>query len=87
MMYARAPRPLERPAISASRWALHTVTAKVNDHEIPHRHIVFVQLIEGQAHKLTYGKSITDACINWDTTVTVLRQLAGAVRKRRTHSA
>lgn len=33
---------------------------------------------------LKYGQSITDACINWDTTVTVLDQLAEAVRKRRT---
>lgn len=32
---------------------------------------------------LTYGQSITDACINWDTTVTVLDQLAESVRKRR----
>ena len=33
---------------------------------------------------LTYGQSITDACINWDTTETVLRELAEAVAKRRT---
>ena len=32
---------------------------------------------------LTYGMSITDACINWDTTVDVLKQLAADVRKRR----
>lgn len=32
---------------------------------------------------LTYGQSITDACIDWDDTVKVLRQLAGAVEKRR----
>ena len=32
---------------------------------------------------LTYGQSITDACINWETTETVLDQLAEAVRKRR----
>lgn len=34
--------------------------------------------------ELTYGQSITDACINWDTTDQVLRQLAQAVRERRT---
>jgi 3-deoxy-7-phosphoheptulonate synthase len=33
---------------------------------------------------LTYGQSITDACINWDTTIAVLKQLALDVRKRRT---
>ncbi len=33
---------------------------------------------------LTYGQSITDACIGWDDTESVLRELAGAVEKRRT---
>ncbi|PID46774.1 MAG: 3-deoxy-7-phosphoheptulonate synthase [Proteobacteria bacterium] len=32
---------------------------------------------------LTYGQSITDACIGWDDTDKVLRRLAAAVRKRR----
>lgn len=32
---------------------------------------------------LKKGVSITDACINWDTTVEVLEQLAEAVRARR----
>ncbi|GAA0401276.1 3-deoxy-7-phosphoheptulonate synthase AroG [Cocleimonas flava] len=35
---------------------------------------------------LTYGQSITDACINWDTTEAVLRELAEAVAKRRSLS-
>ncbi len=38
-------------------------------------------LVPGKA--LAYGVSITDACIGWDATVTVLRQLAAAVRERR----
>ena len=33
--------------------------------------------------ELTYGQSITDGCIGWDTTVTALRALAEAVEKRR----
>lgn len=33
--------------------------------------------------ELTYGQSITDACIDWDTTETVLKELAGAVQIRR----
>lgn len=33
--------------------------------------------------ELVYGQSITDACINWDVTETVLRDLAAAVRERR----
>jgi 3-deoxy-7-phosphoheptulonate synthase len=33
---------------------------------------------------LTYGQSITDACLAWSETVPVLRELADAVRARRT---
>ena len=32
---------------------------------------------------LTYGQSITDACIDWDSSVAVLEQLARAVEQRR----
>ena len=32
--------------------------------------------VEGQADKLKYGVSITDACINWDTTVATLQVCA-----------
>ncbi len=45
-------------------------------------------LVEGnQSHeagkKLTYGQSITDACISWDATLPVLEELAQAIRTRR----
>jgi 3-deoxy-7-phosphoheptulonate synthase len=45
-------------------------------------------LVEGnQEHvigkKLSYGQSITDACISWESTVPVLEELAAAVRARR----
>ncbi len=33
--------------------------------------------------ELTYGQSITDACVNWDTTVDMLKKLACAVQARR----
>jgi 3-deoxy-7-phosphoheptulonate synthase len=33
--------------------------------------------------ELTYGQSITDACMSWDATVPVIEGLAEAVRKRR----
>lgn len=36
---------------------------------------------------LERGVSITDACINWETTVEVLEQLADAVRTRREEKA
>ena len=32
---------------------------------------------------LTYGQSITDACLAWSDTVPTLRELADAVRARR----
>jgi 3-deoxy-7-phosphoheptulonate synthase len=32
---------------------------------------------------LSYGVSITDACLGWDDSVAVLDQLAEAVRQRR----
>ena len=36
--------------------------------------------------RLVYGQSITDACIGWDETVTVLQGLATAARERRSRS-
>jgi len=46
-------------------------------------------LVEGRqdlviGKPLTYGQSITDACISWEMTVPILEQLATAVRERRT---
>ena len=45
-------------------------------------------LVEGRQDlvdrsRLVYGQSVTDACIGWETTVPVLRELAAAVRARR----
>jgi len=45
-------------------------------------------LVEGNqslesGEPLVYGKSVTDACIGWEDTETVLRQLADAVKARR----
>ncbi len=37
--------------------------------------------------ELTYGQSITDACIGWDATDGMLRELADAVRQRRGQAA
>ena len=38
-------------------------------------------LVPGQP--LTYGQSITDGCVNWDTTVAILDRLSAAVADRR----
>eukprot|EP00759_Apiculatamorpha_spiralis_P007374 PhF_6_TR1443/c0_g1_i1/m.2564/K01626/E2.5.1.54, aroF, aroG, aroH; 3-deoxy-7-phosphoheptulonate synthase len=32
---------------------------------------------------LVYGKSVTDPCVDWDTTVVMLKRLADAIQKRR----
>ncbi|MGB5278131.1 MAG: 3-deoxy-7-phosphoheptulonate synthase [Gammaproteobacteria bacterium] len=45
-------------------------------------------LVEGRqdvitAQKLTYGQSITDACIAWETTDVLIHELADAVKQRR----
>ena len=42
-------------------------------------------LVPGES--LHYGVSITDACIGWESTVEVLKELAEAVRKRRMRSS
>jgi 3-deoxy-7-phosphoheptulonate synthase len=49
-------------------------------------------LVEGRqdpvpGQKLTYGQSVTDACLGWADTVPVLDQLAAAVRTRRVAEA
>jgi 3-deoxy-7-phosphoheptulonate synthase len=49
-------------------------------------------LVEGRQEiaprdKMTYGQSVTDACIHWDDTVTLLRGLADAVQQRRRRRA
>ena len=43
-------------------------------------------LIEGNqsiTENLTYGQSITDACMNWDDTLNCLNLISEAVEKRR----
>ncbi|WP_066453741.1 3-deoxy-7-phosphoheptulonate synthase AroG [Castellaniella caeni] len=42
-------------------------------------------LVPGRS--LTYGQSITDGCVDWDTSVALLERLAKAVRGRRAHQA
>lgn len=41
------------------------------------------QNLTGDLTSLTYGQSITDACIGWDDTVAILQEVAAAVRARR----
>ncbi|HVT36747.1 MAG TPA: 3-deoxy-7-phosphoheptulonate synthase [Nevskiaceae bacterium] len=49
-------------------------------------------LVEGRQDiaprdQMTYGQSVTDACIHWDDTAELLRNLAGAVEQRRVQLA
>jgi 3-deoxy-7-phosphoheptulonate synthase len=37
------------------------------------------RLVLGRADELTYGQSVTDGCLDWDTTVSVLRGVAGPI--------
>jgi 3-deoxy-7-phosphoheptulonate synthase len=53
------------------------VGAMIESHINPGRQ----DLLPGQ--RLAYGVSITDACIGWDASVSLLRDLAEAVRRRR----
>jgi len=39
------------------------------------------------AEELTYGQSITDACMSWDVTVPIVEELAASVRARRSAGA
>jgi 3-deoxy-7-phosphoheptulonate synthase len=39
------------------------------------------KIVPGQP--LVYGQSVTDACIDWNETKTLLAELASAVRNRR----
>jgi 3-deoxy-7-phosphoheptulonate synthase len=43
------------------------------------------EVVDGQP--LTYGQSITDACLSWDDTLPLLKGLAKAVQKRREQKA
>jgi len=45
------------------------------------------QDVEDDRDALTYGQSITDACISWDQTAPVMYELAEAVRQRREKKA
>jgi 3-deoxy-7-phosphoheptulonate synthase len=37
----------------------------------------------GSGLPLVYGQSITDGCLDWESTEPLLKELAGAVRQRR----
>jgi 3-deoxy-7-phosphoheptulonate synthase len=46
-------------------------------------HLIAGQQTHVAGQPLTYGQSITDACMSWEMTEPVLEDLARAVQKRR----
>ena len=70
----------------------HSVSEQIetSSHRYIHGVMIESNLVAGSqslvnGKTLVYGQSITDACIDWPETQTLLRELAGAVRKRRAH--
>ncbi|EKT4069424.1 3-deoxy-7-phosphoheptulonate synthase [Stenotrophomonas maltophilia] len=71
------PKVIEDIAVQLEDGEQRIVGVMIESHLVGGRQ----ELVEGQP--LVYGQSITDGCIDWDTTVTVLERLAAAVRARR----
>ena len=99
---AQAPKPTAYPLTfqkkmqAASHWDL--LAEDVADQiAVGDKRIVGIMLeshlvagrqdVEGDRDALTYGQSITDACISWDQTAPVMYELAEAVRQRREKKA
>jgi 3-deoxy-7-phosphoheptulonate synthase len=68
-------------AAQVARGDVRLVGVMVESHLVAGRQ----DLVAGRP--LTYGQSITDACLGWEDTVGLLDVLAGAVRDRRTERA
>lgn len=71
------PRVIEDIAAQLSAGEQRIVGVMVESHLVGGRQ----DLVEGQS--LRYGQSITDGCIDWETSLQVLDRLAEAVRARR----
>ncbi len=71
------PRVMENVAGQIAAGDHRIVGVMIESHLVGGRQ----DLVAGQP--LTYGQSITDGCIDWDTSVTVLERLAAAVAQRR----
>jgi 3-deoxy-7-phosphoheptulonate synthase len=76
--YRRQPLVAEDIAQQVAGGSRHVAGVLLESHLVEGRQ----EIVRGR-HGLTYGQSVTDACIGWEQTVDVLEQLAGAVRERR----
>ena len=75
------PRVIEDVAAQLEGGERRIVGVMVESHLVGGRQ----DLVPGKP--LVYGQSITDACLDWETSVTVLERLAAAVRARRHRAA
>jgi 3-deoxy-7-phosphoheptulonate synthase len=75
------PRVVEEVAAQLEGGERRIVGVMVESHLVAGRQ----DLVPGKP--LVYGQSITDACIDWPTSIAVLERLAAAVRVRRERAA
>ena len=83
------PRQQQQRSRKTSRWSLPISPSQISDGEQRITGVMIESnLVAGRqdvvpGKPLTYGQSITDGCIDWDTTVSALNALADAVAARR----
>ncbi len=70
----RQPIVLEDVAAQMATGSKHIMGVMIESHLVSGK-----QSIPEDLSQLTYGQSITDACVDWDTTATMLRSLARSV--------
>jgi 3-deoxy-7-phosphoheptulonate synthase len=76
--YRRQGEVLRQVAEQVAGGSLHVMGVMLESHLVEGS-----QKIPADLSQLTYGQSITDACIALDTTLALLDELAGAVRMAR----
>jgi 3-deoxy-7-phosphoheptulonate synthase len=75
--YRRQPIALNCVAEQVAQGSQHILGVMIESHLVEGN-----QAIPGDLKQLTYGKSITDACVDFDATVKMLREFASLIRKR-----
>jgi 3-deoxy-7-phosphoheptulonate synthase len=74
--YSRQPIVLQDVAEQLAEDSKHIMGVMIESHLLAGK-----QAIPKDLSHLTYGQSITDGCVDWTTTATMLRSLAKTVRK------
>jgi 3-deoxy-7-phosphoheptulonate synthase len=75
--YKRQPVVLDNIAAQLSSGSRHILGVMIESHLVAGK-----QSVPEDLSKLVYGQSITDACVSFETTVPMLRDLARAVMKK-----